>query len=258
MMPAMWFFQSPLRTALLAQAVGSFLAWTAIELAYPKLFAIPLAAAAVQGLCTALVSHKLEAPRWWTGIHLAFLPLVVAVGTLHIPPWIWLASFVTLLLLFWRTDKSQVPLYLSNRLTAEAVVELLPPEPCAVIDLGCGTGGFLRQLAIARPDCRFTGVEHAPIPWLLAWIQTRGFYNVTIYRGDLWATDLRPFRAAYAFLSPVPMPRLWAKAQAEMAEDSLLVSNSFQIPEATPESITEVEDSRETHLYCYRPKGNSQ
>lgn len=253
MMRAMWFFRSPLRTALLAQFLGGLMAFALIQLAYPKLFALPLAVAGVQAVFAALASHKFEAPAWWVPIHLTFMPLVIAVGTLHVPAGFWLAGFVILLLLFWRTDKSQVPLYLSNNTTAAAVAEMIPPEPCAVIDLGCGTGGFLRQLALARPDCRFTGIEHAPIPWLLAWLRTRGLYNVTVRYGDLWSQDLRPYRLAYAFLSPVPMPRLWAKVQAEMTEEARLISNSFPIPNVEPESVTAVDDSRETRLFSYRP-----
>src|SRR5690242_21835811 len=127
---------SPLRTALLAQFLGAVIAAALIQLAYPKLFGQPIAAAAVQGACAALASHKLGAPRWWLAIHCGFLPLVVAVGSLGIDPRWFLAAFVLLLLVFWRTDQSRVPLYLSNSATAEALLALLPPGPCHVADLG--------------------------------------------------------------------------------------------------------------------------
>jgi hypothetical protein len=65
-----------------------------------------------------------------------------------------------LLLTFWRTDRSRVPLYLTNRSTADSLATLLlPATPVTVIDLGCGDGGLLRRLALARPDCRFVGLR---------------------------------------------------------------------------------------------------
>lgn len=38
----------------------------------------------------------------------------------------------------------------------------LPAGPGALLDAGCGTGGFLARVATARPDLRLTGVEFRP------------------------------------------------------------------------------------------------
>lgn len=243
---------SPLRTAILAQVFGSIVAASIIHIAYPKLFAAPLAAAAVQGLCAAVASHKLGAAKWWLIIHLAFLPLVLWLSHIGIRPSWYLAAFVLLLLIYWRTDKSQVPLYLSNAATAAVVAKLLPDKPCHVADLGCGHGGLLRQLARARPDCEFLGIEHAPLPWLWARVASLGLPNLSIRYGDFWKIHLGLFDVVYAFLSPVPMPRLMTKARAEMRPETLLISNSFAVPDGAPDDIVSVFDRRETLLYCYR------
>lgn len=244
---------SPLRTALAAQFFGGFIAAGSIQLAYPKLFALPLAVAAVQGACAALASYKLEAPPWWLAIHLGFMPLVVLASSLPIHPAWYLAGFLLLLLTFWRTDKSRVPLYLSNAATAEALARLLPVHSCHVTDLGCGNGALLGRLARLRPDCEFLGIEHAPLPWLWARLATWSLPNCHIRYGDFWPQSLGLFDLVYAFLSPAPMPRLWAKATAEMRPEARLVSNSFPVPEIEPEDIVEVADRRATRLYCYRP-----
>jgi len=248
---------TPLRTAVLAQVLGSIVAASLIHIAYPKLFAVPLAAAAVQGICASLASYKLGAPKWWLIIHLAFLPAALWVGQFAIRPVWYLGGFVLLLLIYWRTDKSQVPLYLSNAATAAAVAKLLPDRPCHVADLGCGHGGLLRQLARARPDCEFLGIEHAPLPWLWARLAGFGRPNLSIRYGDFWKIHLGLFDIVYAFLSPVPMPRLMAKAKSEMRADSLLVCNSFAVPDGAPEGVIEVFDRRATLLYCYRMKNES-
>lgn len=240
---------APLRLALVAQVLGAVLA--AGMLLFPPVQ--PLALAGAQGLCAALASHLLRAPVWWLPIHLGFMPLAVLALGLGLPSWIWLAAFVLLLLVFWRTDRSQVPLYLTNARTAEALSGLLPMMPVAVIDLGCGDGGLLRRLAMARPDCRFVGFEHAPLTWAWAWLSNRRLNNVEIRFGDFWSHPLDDYSLIYAFLSPVPMERLWTKARNELKAGALLVSNSFPVPDMEPLAAIEVSDGRRTHLYCYQP-----
>lgn len=242
---------SPLQHALLAQMLAALM--TALMLlALPGLLAQPLLLAAVQGLCAALVSHLRHGPLWWLPIHLGFMPLALLASGLGLPSWAWLAGFMALLLVFWRTDRSRVPLYLSNATTCTALAGLLPAGPVTVIDLGCGDGGLLRRLARARPDCRFTGFEHAPLTWAWAWLCSRSLGNLEIRFGDFWRQPLGSYALIYAFLSPVPMPRLWAKLKAEMSADALLVSNSFAVPDVQPNRFVEVADARKTRLYCYR------
>ena len=243
---------TPLRTAILAQVLGGVVAASIIEIAYPKLFDTPLAAAAVQGGVAAIVSYKLGAPKWWLPIHLSFLPAAFWANQVGIAPAWYLAGFALLLLTYWRTDQSQVPLYFSNAATAEAVAKLLPERPCHVADLGCGHGGVLRRLARARPDCEFLGIEHAPLPWLWAGLASLGQPNMSVRLGDFLKLHLDLFDVVYVFLSPVPMSRLMTKAHAEMRSGTLLVSNSFAVPGLTPADTVTVADRRATLLYCYR------
>lgn len=250
----------PLRAALIAQLFGGLIAVGLTALLLPRALAggnpaEPLGVAVFQGICAAFVSHKLAAPRWWLPIHLAFVPLAVLASRLPVAPAWYLGGFVLLLLVFWRTDRSRVPLYLSNRRTAAALAALLPDRPCVVIDLGCGDGGLLRRLARLRPDCRFLGVEHAPLTWLWARLAALGQANCRVELGDFWARPLGGFDVVHAFLSPAPMPRLWDKARAEMRPGSALVSNSFAIPGVAPDHVVEVDDRRRTRLFRYRPGG---
>lgn len=214
---------------------------------------IPFLLALLQGGIAAMISLRLRAPTWWQPIHLAFMPLVVAVQRLDIAPGWFLAAFVLLLLIFWRTDKSRVPLYLTNTATADALLKLLPATPCRVLDLGCGDGSLLRRLATARPDCRFIGIEHAPLTWLLARLRSLGRPNLTVRRADFWNEPLQAYDVVYAFLSPAPMLELWSKTCAEMAPGSLLVSNSFEVPGIEAEATVAVADRRNTRLFLYHP-----
>ena len=243
---------SPLRNALVAQILGAIVAAALLRLVYPQGFGVPLAVAVLQGVCAALIGSWQGAPKWWLPIHCGFLPAAVLASRLEIAPGWYCTGFVVLLLIYWRTDKSQVPLYLSNARTAAALVQLLPSQACQVVDLGCGQGGLLRRLARARGDCHFLGIEHAPLPWLWAKLASLAQPNLQIRYGDFWQQRLAPFDIVYAFLSPVPMTRLINKARTEMRPGTLLVSNNFAVPGVAADLVVTVADRRATQLYCYR------
>lgn len=245
--------RNPLLHAIAAQVLATITIAAAL-LVFPALRRHLFAAAVLQGACAALFAKLLRSPAWWLPIHLCFLPGILLAGDLRWPPWLWLGGFIGLLLIFWRTDHSRVPLYLSNDPTCAAVAALLPARPCMLIDIGCGTGRLLRHLAAARPDCRFVGIEHAPLTWLWAWLGARRYANVRIVWGDYWTHSLAAYDIAYSFLSPAPMAQLGEKVRAEMSPAALLVSNSFPLPDAKPLSIVTVADRRNTRLYCYRPQ----
>jgi apolipoprotein N-acyltransferase len=239
----------PLASVALAQAAGMVVAGGLLLVFEPEGPRHPLAWAALQGAVAAAVAAAARAPRWWWLIHFSFVPLVVLALRLEFAPGWYLGAFVVLLLVFWRTDKSRVPLFLSNARTAAAVAGLLPAGPRRVVDLGCG---LLCRVARAHPQAQFVGIEHAPLPWLVARLRTLRRHNIDIRYGDLWTVDLSSFDVAYAFLSPAPMPRLWAKVVAEMQPGALLVSNSFVVPDVAPARELTVGDRRKTRLFSYR------
>jgi hypothetical protein len=173
--------------------------------------------------------------RRWLPFLLGF-PWAVALLLRHPPPgWVWPAALAALLLVYGGGVLTRVPLYNSNRAAWEALLALLPPGPARFVDLGAGLGGPLAFLARQRPDASFHGVEASPLTWLAAWLRTlpcRG--NCRIRWGSLWREDLGGQDVVYAFLSPAPMPALWAKAAREMKPGSLLVSNTFAVPGQEP------------------------
>ncbi len=245
----------PAVKALAAQALA-LLATLAIARSglLPPLDLIVLAC--LQGGLAAFMSAWLRAARWWLPIHLGFLPAVVLATEAALPPWIYLIAFLTLWLVFWTSFRTQVPLFLSNRVTVHRLARWLPTaDALQVVDLGSGTGSFVAHLARLRPDWRVEGVESAPLPFLLSHWRTRKLTNAAISRGDLWSHPLGDADIVYAFLSPVPMADLWRKARREMKPGSWLVSNSFEIPALAATELIRVGDRRDTHLYCYRIPG---
>ncbi|HSD39116.1 MAG TPA: class I SAM-dependent methyltransferase [Rhodocyclaceae bacterium] len=213
----------------------------------------PMVLAALQGLIAAFFSVGLRSARWWTPIHIAFLPCVVLAVESRLPPWVYLSGFALLVLVYWSSFRTQVPLFLSNKLTVHRLAACLPDrQPLTVLDIGSGTGSLVQRLARLRPDWQVHGIETAPAPYWLARHLCRKQANTHLSHGDFWQGSLHGFDVVYAFLSPVPMPALWAKALREMRPGCWLISNSFEIARATPERVVSVGDKRGTHLFCYR------
>lgn len=247
--PAPDILMPPALKALLAQLIGFALAFA---LARGGLVAGLWPIVATQAAGAAVAAATLRCARWWLPIHLGFVPLLVGAQGLGLHPAWYLAAFIALVLVYWTSFRTQVPLYLSNRRTAAAVADLLPAQPARVLDIGAGTGALLRTLARARPDCHFTGVEVAPATWLIGRLLAAGQPNIDSRRGDIFAHAWQDYDVVYAFLSPVPMPLVWQKAAAELRPGALLVSNSFAVPGREPDFVVDVADRRHTQLYGYR------
>ena len=240
----------PLLRFLLVQLIAWALIFVALALGAPLAGS---ALALAQGLCAALIGFWIGAAAWWLIFHLAFVPLIWLSSQMTIAPGWFLAAFVVMALFYWTTFRTQVPLFLSNRNTVDALARLLPTRAARVLDAGAGTGSALRPLASERPDCQFVGVEAAPAPWLIGHLLAGKQHNLEWRRGDMWSLDWSDFDVVYVFLSPVPMARVWAKACAEMRPGSRLVSNSFEIPDVAPERVIPARAGGGRTLFVYAP-----
>lgn len=70
--------------------------------------------------------------------------------------------------------------------------------------------------------------------------------------GDFWEINLADYQVVYAFLSPVPMERLYTKVQAEMKPGTLFISNSFEVPGVEADEVLELSDGRKTKIHIWR------
>lgn len=209
------------------------------------------------GFVAFFLARLTRQPIWWQFIHAAFAPLAWAVSLLNIPPGWFLLAFIALMLVFRGAATGQIPLYLTNAATVSAVATLLSArQGTRFVDLGAGIGSTIAPLARALPQWSFDGIENAPASWWIGRLRTRQIDNAHWRLSDLWQTPLADYDVAYAFLSPAPMPDLWDKIQQEMKPGSLFISNSFAIPEIEPDEIFELDDSRQTRLYCYLIPGS--
>ncbi|MGJ8570107.1 MAG: hypothetical protein ACSHXI_05310 [Hoeflea sp.] len=247
----------PIIGAIVAQILAGMLVFVALLGLASLLDASGLfwTAVVLQSLIAAVVTKLLGLPVWWIWIGLGFpAAMVLALNVGGLPAWPFGVGFVVLYLFFSNTARDRVPLYLSNRATTEALLSLMRQRGAKrFIDLGSGLGGVVR--ALDGEGRQATGVETAPMVWLmstsLSKLQRRG----RIARQDIWKADIGREDVVYAFLSPEPMPALFEKATREMKPGSLLVSNSFAVPGVEPSEIWELSDRRKTRLYLYEMAG---
>lgn len=222
---------------------------------------IPLMSdALIQGGIAAFLGSRLGLASWWLPINLLFSPALVSTLSFGVAPSWFLAAFILLFLVYWSVFRSQVPLYLSSRKAWTAVAGLLPSKAgFRFLDLGAGLGGILSYLDAQQPDGNFSGMEIAPLPFFLGWARKKATGgNYSLQWGDFWAHSLSDQDVVYAYLSPVPMARLWLKVSEEMPSGSRFISNAFPVPDVEPESVVELDDFHHSRLYVYRVPARQQ
>ncbi len=207
-----------------------------------------------QGLLAAALGTGFGLARWWLPLQALFPAAIAAALALGLPSWLYLTAFSVLILIYWNAAGERVPLYLSNQKTCRALEALLPAgRSFTFIDMGCGLGAVLTRLA-HQPRGRFVGIETAPLPFMVSWLRAKllGQGRVSVHRANLWDQDFGAFDVVYCFLSPAPMPALFEKARAEMKPGSLLISNSFTVPDHPADEILNLDDRRATQLHLWR------
>lgn len=246
----------PILRALTAQLVaavmvtGFFYGAAAVFQLQPSL----AIAAAAHGVLAAVIGRQLGLSRWWLLINFTFVPLLLILITLNVPPWSFLVGFLILLLLNWNSLGGGVPLYLTGDATCRKVAELAQTRGAnfRFIDLGSGLGGTLCRLARQFPGARLEGVETAPLVFLASRIRCLFQKNCRVRYESLWKVDLSQYDVVYCFLSPVPMPDLWKKAVAEMRPNTLLISNTFEVPGVKATQIIEMNDWRGSRIFVWK------
>ena len=228
--------------AVLAWGSAWALFWGLHGLAWPAWAALATASAWGAG-CSVL------AKSWWRRalIGLGF-PLSLGLsGVLTLPAWAWLLPLLLLLLIYPLNTWRDAPLFPTP---AHALRELATQAPLPagawVLDAGCGLGDGLQALREAYPAARLHGLEWSwPLRALCAlrcpWARVR--------QGDIWQADWQPYALVYLFQRPESMARAVAKAQAQLAPGSWLVSLEFEAALLQPQATLRCPDGRPLWLY---------
>lgn len=216
----------------------------------PALWQLVLA----QGGLAALLSYIVRQPRWWLLLHSGFLPAILLARQASVPAWVYLCAFLLLVLFYWSSFRTRVPLFLSDRKAWQAVTSLLPQtQAFSFIDLGSGLGDVPFYLESRFPNGLFYGTEIAPAPWLIsrvrAWLKHS---RVAFMRRNYGMLDLAEFDVVFAFLSPAAMPALWQQAQSQMRSGGLFISLSFSVATRQPDHVLPLAEGARHTLYAWQ------
>ena len=95
------------------------------------------------------------------------------------------------------------------------------------VDLGSGDGKLV--LFAAKKGINATGYEINPILWAISSYRLRNYKNANIKYSNMWSADISSADVVFVFLATKYMSKLERKLNAEMSQDSILVSYVFKL-----------------------------
>lgn len=207
----------------------------------------------IQGFLSLLISYVVGLRWWWLAIQFLFPVFVAIFLGIGISPIVYLTLLAVLLLCYVPSWASRVPFYPSSSSIHAQLLPLLPRNKNhSFIDIGSGFGGVLFGMQRIHPNCRYFGIELAPLPWLFSFLFGKLRRSSIVFKfGRYEGLNLAEFDVVFAYLSPVVMPSLWDKAKREMQAGSLLLSYEFPIPSLSPH-ITIQPDLNQPALFGWR------
>ena len=132
-----------------------------------------------------------------------------------------------------------------------------PKIPGRIVDLGSGWGTLAYPIANRFPDADVVGCELSPIPWIYS--RLKGLFvrrpNLTLHRRSVFDIDLTAVDVVVVFLHPAAMRKLGPKFEQELGPGTLVLSNTFPVPNWEPVQTIHLGKSwlsTSNDIYVYR------
>ena len=121
----------------------------------------------------------------------------------------------------------------SSRKAVTTFINLIPDSTDGkIVDLGAGWGTLAYPIAKKFPDAEVVGCELSPIPWLYS--RLKGVLvrrpNLTLHRQSVFDIDLSGVDVVVVYLHPAAMRKLGPKFERELRSGTLVLSNTFPVP----------------------------
>lgn len=117
------------------------------------------------------------------------------------------------------------------------------PAP-VILELGSGWGTLALDAARACPSATIIGYEISPIPLFFSRLRAflRGHKNTTFLAADLFAEDFSKADIVLTYLTMPHMERLRPKFEAELRPGTVVICNTFPVPEWVPAEEETIQD----------------
>ena len=153
---------------------------------------------------------------------------------------------------------------------AEAELRMRGTNPAVVVEAGSGWGGVALSLAARLPQARILGYENSPFPYLISRLRAKlaGYSNLNLYFDDYRRVNLAAADILVCYLFPrgmqdidrliaqpavVPHGRTNNAVQLEQT-DPVIISNTFTLPDRSPDRLIQSGDTSLSIIYVYRPE----
>lgn len=155
----------------------------------------------------------------------------------------------------WYTFRLGISPMPTSQTVKKTLLEQLPPDIKGTIyELGCGWGTLLFPLGKKYPDSVVKGYELSPLPYLFCkcrqWVTSQE--NVALFRQDFMSTSISDAGLVVCYLYPGAMAKLKDKFEKELPSGCWIISNTFALPQWTPDAVYSMADLYRTKIYLYR------
>ncbi|MEI8364936.1 MAG: class I SAM-dependent methyltransferase [Parachlamydiaceae bacterium] len=169
-------------------------------------------------------------------------------------------SILVLLTIYWSWLNGIAPMPTSSKVKHHLLSTLPAGVRGNIYELGSGWGTLVFPLARQYPYSHVIGYETSPVPYWVSkmWLLITFLPNVTIRRQDFHSISLNDASVIVCYLYPEAMLRLRHKFESELRPGTWVISNTFALPDWTPETVVELDDIYRTKIYLYLIKGPSK
>lgn len=157
-------------------------------------------------------------------------------------------------IVFWSLKNGISPMPTSRK-AKKLILDSIPEKGSnPIYELGSGWGTLAFALAKKFPQHQINAYETSTIPFLFCKFRQMltPCSNLHLYRQDFFYVSLMPASVVVCYLYPGAMAKLKSKFEDELLAGSIIVSNTFQIPEWKATKIMEVNDLYKTKIYVYK------
>jgi len=176
-----------------------------------------------------------------------FVIIVVFFSTLAVIFSIWLS------IVLWTLRNGISPMPTSEKVKHKVLSLITPETQGTIVDLGSGWGNMAMHIAKLFPHCHVVGYETSMIPYYFSrlWAFFDRTPNLKFVRRNFFKMPLSQVSLVYCYLYPGAMKQLVSKFNEELSPGTIVISNTFSLPEWEAVKILEVKDLYNTRVYVY-------